>query len=266
MFSKISFHSVWETLKNAHLGYLILGLFFLAFSQWISADRLLTFFKKDGFYLSSKSNLKLYALGMFYNFFIPGGIGGDAYKVFILNKEFKWSVKKLTSAVFVDRFMGLTAIGILIFIGSFFLNIESIKIHRYWLSPLVIILTLAISFLFVKKLFKKYVPIYNKTLWQSLFVQLLQCASIVSLLLSVSGNTNNYLIYVLTFLVSSVLSLISFSGIGIREWFFLQVATFLVFDETIAVTIGALFSILTAVISSLGIFFQIKKQQLKLQN
>ena len=76
---------LWSNINFIYL--LIASLLFLA-SQIISTKRLELFFKANNFHLSFYSNLKLYFIGMFYNFFIPGGIGGDAFKVYILNKNF----------------------------------------------------------------------------------------------------------------------------------------------------------------------------------
>lgn len=61
-------------------------------SKIISSIRLNRYFKDINLSLSQTYNLKLYYLGMFYNLFLPGGIGGDGYKIYIikniLNKKF----------------------------------------------------------------------------------------------------------------------------------------------------------------------------------
>ena len=88
VFQKIPFREVTKLWSNINFIYLLIAsLLFLA-SQIISTKRLELFFKANNFHLSFYSNLKLYFIGMFYNFFIPGGIGGDAFKVYILNKNF----------------------------------------------------------------------------------------------------------------------------------------------------------------------------------
>jgi uncharacterized protein (TIRG00374 family) len=102
----------------------IFGAFFFLASQILSVKRLDFYLKANSFNLSFRSNLELYFLGMFYNFFIPGGIGGDAYKVYILNKKLGWELKKITSTIFNDRLSGLLAICVLILIFGTF---DSIK-------------------------------------------------------------------------------------------------------------------------------------------
>ena len=260
VFDKISFAEIWATVKSVKISYILLSVLFFMASQWISANRLLLFFKETGYHLSGKSNNILYLIGMFYNFFIPGGIGGDAYKIYILNKNFKWSAKKLTASVFMDRFMGLTAIGILISILSYKILQEY---NLVWLIPVAVVLIIAVSYYFNKQFFPSYLKVFKKTLLLSILIQLLQVASVVSIILSLN-DPQNFLNYIVVFLISSVLSIFSFSGIGIREYVFYEASLLLSIDSSIAVTIGFLFSIITAAISLFGIFYHFKSPKLHL--
>ena len=260
VFDKISFAEIWATVKSVKISYILLSVLFFMASQWISANRLLLFFKETGYHLSGKSNNILYLIGMFYNFFIPGGIGGDAYKIYILNKSFKWSAKKLTASVFMDRFMGLTAIGILISILSYKILQEY---NLVWLIPVAVVLIIAVSYYFNKQFFPSYLKVFKKTLLLSILIQLLQVASVVSIILSLN-DPQNFLNYIVVFLISSVLSIFSFSGIGIREYVFYEASLLLSIDSSIAVTIGFLFSIITAAISLFGIFYHFKSPKLHL--
>ena len=67
--------------------------------------------------ISFINNFILYLLGIFYNFFIPGGFGGDAYKFYLMNKNYNWDLKKLFKLLVFDRLIGLGAlVCILLFI------------------------------------------------------------------------------------------------------------------------------------------------------
>lgn len=257
VFTKIPFQKVWLVLKTANPIWLIGSLVCFVGSQWVSAKRLLKVFHVVEFHITNTLNNILYLVGMFYNFFIPGGIGGDAYKVYFLNKKYEWNTKKLSAAVLLDRFMGLTAIGILVVILSAW--IPYVKAQKLlWMLPLLLVLGIVAAYVFVKRMFPSFHKVFTVTLLQSVVIQLLQCLCVVFILMSLNAQSNNYILYVLVFLVSSVLSIFSFSGIGIRELVFYQAATFFVFDETIAVTIGLLFSFMTALVSLFGIVFHIK--------
>ncbi len=258
VFSNIPFKDVWKVLKQANPTLLFIALVSFLLSQWLSANRLLILFRWSDFALSQKSNYMLYLIGMFYNFFIPGGIGGDAYKVYILNKTFKWPIKKLSAVVFVDRFMGLIAIGILIVLLCFFVPFFTEQ-HLLWLLILALILGIIIAYIFIKKVFPSFLGISFHAILKSVGIQLLQCICVIFLLSSIS-QTDDYIIYVIAFLVSSVLSIFSFSGIGVREMIFYQASTLLAFDTMKAVTIGLLFSVLTAFVSFFGIYFHLKKK------
>jgi len=260
VFTKISFTEILETLRGVKPGFLLVAVIFFLLSQWISAKRLLIILHERGYNLSPKSNYTLYLIGMFYNFFIPGGIGGDAYKVYILNKTFKWEIKILTSAVFVDRFMGLTAIGILISLLTY--NLFPCKLLN-WLIPVVCFIVIGTSYFLLKHFFPKFLKVFSKTLMISILVQLLQIASIIFIIMSLD-NHGNYINYILIFLISSVLSIFSFSGIGIREYIFYEASLLLEIDSSVAVSIGLVFSIITALISLFGIVFHFKNHKLDL--
>lgn len=260
VFTKISIDETLDTIRGVNPYFLVLSILFFMLSQWISAKRLLIIFHEVGYNLSTKSNNILYLIGMFYNFFIPGGIGGDAYKVFILNKKFKWELKTLTSAVFVDRFIGLTAIGILISLLTYNLLPNG---SMFWLIPVSIVIIIVTAFLILKQLFPKFINVFSKTLTISIVVQLLQITSVIFIIMSID-NQGNYISYILIFLISSVLSIFSFSGIGIREYIFYEASLLLEIDSSVAVTIGLIFSLITAMISLFGIGFHFKKYKLHL--
>lgn len=260
VFTKISIDETLDTIRGVNPYFLVLSILFFMLSQWISAKRLLIIFHEVGYNLSTKSNNILYLIGMFYNFFIPGGIGGDAYKIYILNKKFNWEVKTLTSAVFVDRFIGLTAIGILISLLSYNLIPDKSLI---WLIPIAVVIIIGVSYFFLKYFFSKFLKVFSKTLVISILVQLLQIASVIFIIMSLD-NHENYLNYILIFLISSVLSIFSFSGIGIREYIFYEASILLGIDSSAAVTIGLVFSIITAMISLFGIVFHFKNYKLSL--
>lgn len=261
VFTKIKFTDVWEVLRGVKWPFIVLSVLFFLASQWVSAKRLLLFFKASGFYLSPQSNYALYLIGMFYNFFIPGGIGGDAYKIYKLNKKFQWSVKGLSASVFMDRFMGLTAIGVILSLMSFEL------LPNIWgavIIPLALLIVVGGAYLFTYFSFPKFKHIFLPGLLSSLLVQLLQVVSVICIIYSLDA-PQNMMSYILVFLVSSVLSIFSFAGIGIREFVFYEASKLLSIDSSQAVTIGLLFSIITAFVSLFGIIYHFRTPNLTLE-
>lgn len=264
--TKISFSDVFKIIKNSNVLLLVLSGVLLLLSQWVSSIRLNIFFHSINYCLSNKSNHVLYLIGMFYNFFIPGGIGGDAYKVYKLHKKFDWDVKKLSAAIFVDRFSGLTAIMMLLilltiqFVDSF--KWLSSSLTLYVLVATLFVLTPIVGYTLINKFFRSFKKVYFKTLGLSLLVQLLQLICVYCLVLNFNVTTDLFS-YLLVFLISVVLSIVSFAGIGVREFVFYKAADILHYNKDTSVAIGLLFTFLTAILSVIGVFFQIKKQNLK---
>ncbi len=107
IFSKINLSEIKEIIIKSSVNYLVIALFFFLISKIIAAFRLNLYFHQLEVPLTHKSNLELYLLGMFYNLFLPGGIGGDAYKGYILKKTFGVKTKKIISVLVLDRLCGL---------------------------------------------------------------------------------------------------------------------------------------------------------------
>ncbi|TYP97325.1 hypothetical protein C7447_1047 [Tenacibaculum adriaticum] len=253
VYTKIDLSQIIDLFKKSNPFIIALGILFFVFSQLISSLRLNYIFHQNNFHIDHLSNLKLYFVGMFYNFFIPGGIGGDAYKVFVLNKQFSWNVKDVTKSIFYDRLIGLLAIiCLLLFVGVYIFSPRIVM--------LLVGLTLSIIFFFITKLilnrfFKSIDSIYTKSFIYSLIIQLLQIASIICIIIAFNLDVVNYLNYCFTFLVSSISSVISFAGFGAREYVFLKASTFLSVKQTISASIGLSFNIITAIISLIGLLF-----------
>ena len=70
---------------------------------------------------------------------------------------------------------------------------------------------------------------------------------------------NNYLEIIIIFILSSIFSVFSFGGIGIREYIFLSSASILNFSPELSASIGLLFTISAAISSLPGLKFIISK-------
>ncbi|MCD8538953.1 MAG: flippase-like domain-containing protein [Leadbetterella sp.] len=254
VFRKIDFASVRSLIRSADPAFLLPALIAFTASQWVSSHRLLTYFHVYGYRLSPVTNHILYVIGMFYNFFIPGGIGGDAYKVYILNKQRDWEVKKLTLAVLNDRLSGLIAIFLLLQLLLLLILPGNL---RGWVF-LTTLLTFIVSFWAVRQVFPAFRPVFFRGLGYSLMVQGLQLLCIFFILRSF-GEAGNNLLYFAAFLGSSLLSVLSFSGIGVREWLFMKASEVFAFSPQVSVSVALVFSLLTALVSFAGIFFQFRK-------
>lgn len=259
VYKKVDFKNIRSIIKEFHKGFLVLSILCFLISQLISTERLQYLFSINNYEISRALNMKLYLLGMFYNFFIPGGIGGDAYKVYFLNKRYNWPLKATGAAILLDRIMGLIGILVLLIILVLFVY-ELWEISFFWIIFSLMILGLLISHVFVKHFFLSFIKGYAKGLILSILVQSFQCLTVFFILKGIADiSLLDHIVYIIIFLISSVLSVFSFSGIGVREMIFYQAAVLFSFNTDIAVATGLLFSFITAVISFFGIIYTIKK-------
>ena len=254
--SKIGLHKILEVVKNADLLFILFASIMYFFSQIISSERLWFILKENNLIISSKENIKLYMVGIFYNFFIPGGVGGDAYKGVLMNNKFQWSLKKIYKLLILDRLIGFGVIICLILVFSgFILDLKFISEFKFVLAPLYTLLFF-VGKVLVQKIFDNEI-VYTRSFFISHIIQILQFGSIVLILFSL-GVTNNYFTFLYIFLISSVLSIFSFGGIGIREYVFFTLASNTAVGPDIATSVGLIFTF-SALISSIpGLFFLIK--------
>ncbi len=243
--------------QKANVLFFGLSVFFFILSQLVSVSRFNLFVRKVGIRISFTTNSQLYLLGMFYNFFIPGGIGGDAYKAYMLSKAYNKSLKSLGKVAFLDRFIGLVAIGFAICILLMFIEIPFPDYLKWML-----IVGGLIGIALILRLTNKFFHTHKKRVFlgfiYSVIIQSLQLASVWCIMQSF-GVRGDPVIYLTIFLVSSILSVISFAGIGIREAVFYYTAPWFNFNEDTSAIIALSFSLMTATVSFLGIIYLFKE-------
>jgi glycosyltransferase 2 family protein len=259
---QIDLHQAKQLLVQIDMAWFVLAFMLFNLSKIVSAFRLNKYFQAIPVLLDWLQNLKLYYVGMFYNLFLPGSIGGDGYKIYLINKHYKANIKDLISASLLDRLSGLVALFFLAGILLYFSNHAALLPNL----NLIIVLSLALVFpayyLFSLILFnKKFIHQFWITSYYSLLVQFLQVVCAVCLLLALSVN-QFYTDYLALFLISSAVSVlpITVGGVGIREVVFLLGYQYLPIDKTVAVSFSLLFFGITAVSSLIGIAFSVKEK------
>jgi uncharacterized membrane protein YbhN (UPF0104 family) len=257
--TKINVEEIKEILVKSNPAYLFGAAIFFIISKVIAAMRLNLYFHQLSIPLTHRSNLKLYLLGMFYNLFLPGGIGGDAYKGYILKKSFDIPTKKMVSVLVLDRLGGLLLLFIYACALLSFLDLEALNSFR-WMFILAIPLSVVV-FWFLNKIFFNYVlSIFWKTTVFSALVQLAQLISIWFILFALKIELNQ-IAYLIIFLVSSIVAVVplTLGGIGSREVTFFYGAQLLGLDQSISVGVSVLFFLITAIVSLAGVWYHFKK-------
>jgi uncharacterized membrane protein YbhN (UPF0104 family) len=261
VFSKVPIHLLKYRLLHANYWWMLAALICYFFSMIVSSWRLLSFFRSIELKLDPRYNLRLYFLGLFYNFLLPGGIGGDGYKMYLINKSYKIPVKRLFWAVMFDRLSGLWAIG-LITVALIFL-IPQIDIHIT--IPLGIFAAGSAIYYFVAYLFfKDYTRYFFEAHAKALLLQSLQLMAIVCVLMGqdFSGKFSPYL---LSFLISALAAIIPITagGAGAREAIFTKLADVFPMDKGLAVFLPSSIYIISLIIALLGIYYVIRPSRLQ---
>ncbi|OYX13905.1 MAG: hypothetical protein B7Z16_15120 [Algoriphagus sp. 32-45-6] len=261
VFRKIDTGQLFQLTKSIHWFWLIPAVILFILSKVATAIRLNRYFENIGIHLSERQNWKLYLVGMFYNLFLPGGIGGDGYKVYLLNRQFKTPVKKLLQAALLDRLGGLVAIVFLLL--GLFLMVE-VKLEflesSVWNALMIagLVLTIPAFWLVQKLLFKDFLPSFwsgNAWSFAGQVAQLI-CAWFI---LKSLGIHETILAYQLVFLLSSIVAVLplTIGGVGARELVFVYAHTYAGIEKTAAVAFSLIFFLISAGVSLAGAFIKV---------
>ncbi|MDB5288690.1 MAG: hypothetical protein JWR05_3639 [Mucilaginibacter sp.] len=261
VFRKVDFQQVKYRLIHANYWWMFAALVSYFVSIMISSWRLSSFFKSIHLKLDARFNFRLYLLGLFYNFLLPGGIGGDGYKIYLLNKTYKLPAKKVFWALMFDRLSGLWAIGLII-VALIFL-IPQIDIHMG--IPLSIFVVGSVIYYFVAyKFFKEYTRFFFAAHAKAVVVQSLQVSAIVFILLG-QDFTGKFSPYLLSFLLSALATVIpiSIGGAGVRETVFTWLTKFFPMEKSLTVFLPGTFYLISIIVALLGLYYVLRPRRLE---
>jgi uncharacterized membrane protein YbhN (UPF0104 family) len=248
-----------RTLRQAQPGWLLVATALFIVSKLIASVRLNHFFRAINISLSQGYNLRLYWVGMYYNLFLPGGIGGDGYKVYLLGQRFPGRRTTIFRALLLDRLSGMLALLVLLlllFAGTDF--------PGWWRVGAVALvpLGLGLSYGLGRWGFGEFRSAFGRTSWQALGVQGSQVLCAWALLLALGQGSGPVLPYLLVFLASSIAAVLPLTvgGLGARELTFFYGAKLFGLNVPVAVSISVLFYVVSAAVSLVGAFIKIEKK------
>lgn len=255
--TKIDLTQIGTAMRRANPGWLFIALLIYTVSQVAASFRLNTLFRLMPIRISQISNLKLYWLGLFYNLFLPGGVGGDGFKVYILNHYLKVPVKRSLGAIFADRLSGLTIIVTFLLVLVHFIDYNIP--YKF-----LFLLAIPIPLLGLYLLLRLFLPLFIKafagiSLW-SVLVQGIQMLAAVGILYALGvDDSANYDDYLFLFFLSAIMASVpvTLGGIGAREFTFLMGAEYLHLQQDLAVALSLLFFLVSAVSALPGIWYSV---------
>lgn len=257
VYQRVHVHKVLTQIVKTPAGCTLVALGLFNLSQIVSAARLQLFLRQENIQIPFAENLKLYYQGMYYNLLLPGGIGGDGYKVYRFKTALNIPVKKSVRALLADRINGATALMALAGILALFVPLQFRIYMKIWIA-LGIILLLFLAALTLIEFFTCYIPVWWHSLLYSFIVQCLQIAAAMALLIGLKVPLNEQVVYLLVFMAGSLASVIpvTIGGLGARELIFLFSAKYFALNPESAVTLSALFFALTVVSALPGAFLR----------
>jgi hypothetical protein len=110
-------HDLWSlmTVRNVVLAVFLIGVnIFMAAYRWILLLR------SRGIPLSIGYGLSLYLIGIFFNYALPGAVGGDVVRGYYLVADYPNHRLDVAMSVFIDRVLGLYSFFILTLIAVVF--------------------------------------------------------------------------------------------------------------------------------------------------
>lgn len=250
---KIDFVQVKEIFLKSDPLYIFLAFVAYCMSQVFSSWRLLDFLKSIGMDITYGYNFRLYLLGLFYNVFLPGGIGGDGFKIYILRKKYQLPTKRIFLALLLDRVSGVWAIGTLCV--ALIILIPQVKIALA-LPIVALLIGTVVYYIILKRFFPDYSKCFIPAQGKAVIVQSFQLLSVICILLSqdFSGKFSPYLF---SFLVSSLATVIpvSFGGFGLREYVMTHASGIFNMNQALAVFVTLTFLIVSTIAALPGMYF-----------
>ncbi|MGK7393738.1 MAG: lysylphosphatidylglycerol synthase transmembrane domain-containing protein [Candidatus Cyclobacteriaceae bacterium M3_2C_046] len=259
VFKKVDFQEFLNTISEANIFWFILAVAAFNGSKIVSAFRIRHYYEAVKLYLDNWFNVKLYYVGMFYNLFLPGAIGGDGYKVYLLKQGTTTKTKDLISATLLDRLSGLI---LLFFLGCFLLIFSSYESPFDAFHALIVVLALVsipVSYYLLKWIFPVFISKFWITFYLSFWVQIGQviCAFFILKALQVEVH---YFDYLTLFMASSIVAVLPFTvgGVGARELVFIYGYQYLNIEKPTAIAFTILFFASTAITALIGLVLSYK--------
>jgi len=241
------------SLTGPVLAGLLLGVVLFNLSKVTGALRLNIYQRHVGIRIGEIDNLKLYYAGMYLNLALPGGIGGDGYKILVLHRQGAAPARVLIGMTLFDRFSGLLA---LLLLGCALVPLLGLT----WLNHTVpawgaLCLTIVVALVLSHRcLLKMRWPEVFSACCGALVVQTLQLACMAAIIAGLGVPLGQYPHYLAVFLASSVAAVlpITIGGLGLRELTFLYGLRLLGLGSEVGVLAAIAFFLITAGSSLIG--------------
>ena len=157
--------------------YLIPGFLLIFTNMYLTSERWRMLLQTQSHHLKSWKTFKLTMIGIFFNFAVPGGVGGDLVKAFYFTKDHPESKMTAATSVLMDRVLGLYAMILMALFAMLFdweLVQANSSLRLLWTLILTLFVVSSTGFFFVfsQKIYDRGVltrllqklPLHTKTI------------------------------------------------------------------------------------------------------
>lgn len=273
---------------------------FLFFSGalFLTGERFRVLLQTQGVHLSVWSSTKLFLIGLFFNFALPGGLGGDVVKAYYLKKDLGKHSRTSPYTVIFDRFIGLMVMmlmattALLLQYDMIFSNprLFVVTIFIFGLLTTLILITVATFVRPLREFLHRLIPtrwgrvhsfltsailsfeFYSKDLKRvaygfglTLMAQTFSIAGFYLTGVAAGANNISLLSYFFVVPIGLTLSAIPIAppgGIGVGQAAFLYLFNiYLGYNSTIGPTVITVNQFISISISSLGLYFYLVRKK-----
>lgn len=147
--------------------YLVICLFFLFLNLYINNYRWVVLMRGQGFDLGIKQTLPLSFIGLFFNYAMPGGVGGDLVKGYYILQDYPNRKTAAATSIIIDRIIGFAGM-VIVSLLAIAMNLSFIFSKSELISLALGVIGLAVFFIaFFAFAFSSSIyehPIIEKTL------------------------------------------------------------------------------------------------------
>ena len=152
---KLNF-SALKSLLSPGIAAMSLGL--VALNIFFASERWRSLVRSQGLKTSSWGSFKLSLMGMFFNFAMPGGVGGDVIKAYYFTRDNPGEKVIAVTSVLMDRVLGLFAMITLALIVMIYdidhvLKVTTLTTLMYFIVGLFLAFSVALALIFSSKLY-----------------------------------------------------------------------------------------------------------------
>jgi hypothetical protein len=170
---KLNFKALLNLLQPQ---YLIPGFILIAVNMYLTSERWRFLLQTQSHRLSPWKTFQFTMIGAFFNFAVPGGVGGDLVKAFYFAKDYPESKVAAATSVLMDRVLGLYAMILMAMLAmiadwNHVQSNDSLQLLWTLILILAVVFTVALALIFSQKIydrgsFKKLLsklPLHSKT-------------------------------------------------------------------------------------------------------